>query len=216
MTDAQLWWEVLAVLAIGVVPYQINALVAAVDGLPPPLANWLDALDLVVRSACVTFAVMYIIHRSGEPMSSFGLVRPRLLDLGLALPLLVVDLGLIANFGRPLPLDGPPQPPLPAPEGAVAYALVIAKHAANGFAEELVMRAYLITRWKRLLRSRVQAVVLSAFLFASYHLHYGPGGGLVAIALLGLVNGGLYLMFPRIWPFALAHMGVNIILDLRG
>src|SRR5262249_56919425 len=56
------------------------------------------------------------------------------------------------------------------PATAIDYLLMVPKHAANGFAEELVMRAYLITRLARLLRSDLQSVFLSAFLFASYHV----------------------------------------------
>src|SRR3712207_8101524 len=51
-------------------------------------------------------------------------------------------------------------------------------------------------------------------LFASYHAYYGPGGALVFIAVTGVLYGALFLFVRRIWPFALAHAGVNIALEL--
>lgn len=212
MSNGALWGEVLAVLAIGYFPDLWSAIFIAVQGQSAELPYWLRASDLLVRSVCISFAVLYLIHRSGESWSYFGLPRPRLSDLGIGLVILLADYVLWQRVAPMLPMDIAKSESIHSmPRGAMEYILMLIKHAANGFAEELVMRAYLITRLELLLRSRFQAVFVSALLFASYHLHYGPGGSLVYIFAMGLAYGGLYLLMRRVWPLALAHMLINVI-----
>lgn len=215
MTDRAIGWEVAAVLAIAVLPPLSAAIVSSVQR-PDKLPYWLDSLDLCSHSACVSFAVLYVMHRSGEPWSSFGVTRPRLSDPWLGLLLFLVTHVLWVRLSLVLPAGRvKPDAFFPVPRGATDYALMMLKHAANGFAEELVMRAYLITRLERLLKSRLGAVTLSAVLFASYHLYQGPGG-LIYMLLLGLTYGGCYLLLRRVWPLALGHMFVNVYIDFDG
>jgi membrane protease YdiL (CAAX protease family) len=207
---------VLAVLAIGVFPYLSSAIVVAVHGAPADLPYWLDALDLGLRSACVSYATLYVIHRSSEPWSSFGMPRPGHSDLWLGLLIFILDYVLWARVAPLLPADvARPESLFPVPQGARDYLPMAVKYAANGFAEELVTRAYLITRLERLLKSGLQAVALSALLFASYHVYYGFGGWLIYVLVLGLVFGGLYLLLRRVWPLALAHMLINVVNELE-
>src|SRR5207302_51457 len=103
----------------------------------------------------------------------------------------------------------------PLPQTAIDYLWMAAKYAANGFAEELVTRAYLITRLERLLKSRLLAVALSALLFASYHVYYGFGGALIYVMAFGVMYSGLYVLIRRVWPFALAHMLVDVFNELQ-
>ena len=103
----------------------------------------------------------------------------------------------------------------PLPRSVTDYFWMTGKHVANGFAEELVMRAYLITRLERLLGSGSLAVLVSSLLFASYHIYYGPGVTLIHAVLFGLAFGGLYLLLRRVWPLALAHALINISNELQ-
>jgi membrane protease YdiL (CAAX protease family) len=216
MTERAIWCEVAAVLAIGVVPKVSTAIVAAVEASSAPLPYWLDSLDLCVRSVCTSFVVLYLIGRSGEAWSTFGLVRPGFSDLVLGLVLVAADLGLWWRVEPLLPGEvGQNSSIHPTPGHTADYFLMLLKHAANGFAEELVVRAYLITRLERLLGSSLQAVVLSAVAFASYHLYYGPGAGLIYMALLGLMFGAFYLVVRRVWPFALGHMLINVYIEMQ-
>jgi membrane protease YdiL (CAAX protease family) len=210
LSQAALWGEVAAVLAIGVVPYLWSAITTAVER-PHPGPYWMMGIRLCCNSACVSFPVLYLISRSGEPWSSFGLARPRQSAFWMGLVLFVAAWRfdeVILSLLPPDPVSR--QTFFPLPRRALDYVLMVVGHAANGFAEELVTRAYLITRLERLLKSAPRAVVLSAFLFASYHLYYGPGATLVSILLFGLLFGGFYLLVRRVWPLALGHMLFNV------
>jgi membrane protease YdiL (CAAX protease family) len=211
--DRALWWEVLAVLAVGVVPDQVASAIFWTH--PRQLPYTLNALGLVVISCCVSYVVLYLIRRSGEPWAAFGIVRPGSCDVAFAALLLVMDYYVCMRLGpAPPPTAFPPEHSFPLPKGVGQHILMVVKHAANGFAEELVMRAYLITRLERLLNSRVAAVVITSALWASYHLHYSPQA-VISIALLGVWFGGMYLILRRVWPFALAHMATNILAELQ-
>jgi membrane protease YdiL (CAAX protease family) len=121
---------------------------------------------------------------------------------------------LYRNVWPFMPDDGPPRHALfSAPKTSVDYALMVPKFAANGFAEELVTRAYLISRLEVLLHSRASAVILAAACFTSYHIYAGFGT-LLFMFLFGLTYGGMYLLLRRIWPLALGHMLISIRLEL--
>jgi membrane protease YdiL (CAAX protease family) len=209
-TEAAIWCEVLAVLCIGVFPYRAGALTFGYyAGTKRPY--WVDSVALLLYAACVSYAVLYLIHRSGQAWACFGLVLPMPSDLLLGILLFLLHYAIWWRVAPFLPANSEWMALyFPAPHGSLDLALMVAKFAMSGFAEELVTRAYLITRLEHLLRSRLAAVVLSALLFASYHLYYGFGYDFLHILLLGLAYGGLYLTLRRVWPLALAHMLWNI------
>jgi len=103
---------------------------------------------------------------------------------------------------------------LDAPSTVTDYLLMVARISASAFTQELVTRAYLITRLERLLQSQAKAVILSAAWFASYHLYYGVGG-IIYMMLLGIVFGILYLLIRRIWPFAIGHTLWNVMAAIK-
>jgi len=101
----------------------------------------------------------------------------------------------------------------PKPRLAVDHLLMIVKHAANGISEELVTRAYLISRLQQVLGSTTAAVVISAVFFASYHLYQGLSG-LVFVMMFGLAYGLVFVMIRRLWPLAFGHMAYNVYIEL--
>jgi len=215
-SDRAIWLELAAVVAIGILPWLSNALLIVVSGPPRELPYWLDATYMLLRDASVCFAVLYLIGRTGEPWKSFGLVRPRPIDLWLGLLLLGLSQVVWIRLARMLPVDTETIRLLfPLPRTPLDYVLMLFKSAAIGFTEELVSRAYLITRLNRLTKSPAAAVLLSAMLFASYHVYYGLGAALADIVILGLVFGVIYLLVRRIWPVAIAHMLVILLHDLQ-
>jgi membrane protease YdiL (CAAX protease family) len=208
-----LWCEVGAVLAIGMLPDLANALTwLALSAKPMPY--WLDALNLSCRSVCVSVAVLFIMFRSGESWAEFGLKRPRLSDLFLGVFLLVAHLLLWALISSAVPLAPWKETfEFSLPHSRLDYALMVLACAANGFAEELVMRAYLLTRMDRLLGSGILAIGVSAVFFASYHAYQGPPG--IAHALMiGLLYGSYFGLAGRIWPCVVAHMLCNVTIYL--
>src|SRR5262249_20391197 len=92
----------------------------------------------------------------------------------------------------------------PDPRRPADFVLMVVKYAAGAFAEEVVTRAYLVTRLEGLLKSRAAAVLLAAAAFASYHA-YQRTDGLVDTFLLGVAWGAAFLFLRRLWPFVFAH-----------
>lgn len=82
---------------------------------------------------------------------------------------------------------------------------------ANSFAEELVMRAYLMDRLYRLLGSKFLAVGLSAVMFGSYHLYQGFWLGFVGASLTGIILGYYFIGTRRIFSLVFAHTAYNLI-----
>lgn len=215
-TNRALWMEVAAVLAVAVIPQVMTAVLALHVRPGAPLPYWLDSVDLMVVSACTIFVTLYIISRSSEPWQNFGLSRIRLWDWPLGLLVFIVLQIVLVSCIWPFLLDGRSRDygiPLPRPGKAVDYLLMVPKYGIAAFAEELVTRAYLISRFERLLNSRLTAVALAAALFASYHAYQGPDG-LLLVLPFGIVCGLAYLMIRRIWPLAIAHAIYNIRIDL--
>jgi membrane protease YdiL (CAAX protease family) len=76
--------------------------------------------------------------------------------------------------------------------------------AANGAAEEFVLRGYLLTRIREATGSAIPAVAAVSALAAAYHLYQGSHSA--AIVLAGqVVISAAYLRCPRLLPFAAAH-----------
>ncbi len=213
-TGRAVWWEVAAVLAVGVVPNLVSAVASlcrpASGGSPAPY--WLDAFQIGGISACTIFATLYLIARSGEPRERFGLARPRLLDLPLGAFLMM--LAVVAWKVTPrVPDIGSREPyTFVLPRGFADYAVMVVGDALAAFSEELVTRAYLITRLEVLLRSRGEAVIVSALLFASYHA-YQNLPGMTSSLVFGLLYGVAFLVLRRVWPLALGHTLYNIYVE---
>jgi membrane protease YdiL (CAAX protease family) len=217
-TSRELWYEVFAVLSVGVLPYVGSAVVRILQPSASNTTNalpyWLGALSSTWQSTCVSFIVLYLIFRSGSSWETFGIKRPRFTDVPLGLLLFLVPELLWRLLSRiPTTEIGHADSQYSSPQVAGDYFLMLTRIAANSFAEELVVRAYLVTRLQLLLRSQIAAVVVSAVLFASYHMHYSVRD-ILSPFIGGLVYGLVYLGVRRIWPFVLGHLLYNVECDL--
>jgi membrane protease YdiL (CAAX protease family) len=166
-----------------------------------------------MRSIQVSAPALYIIWRSGDPWSHFGLMRPAWavdLPLGLGVFLAGAFIDEVHSGIRPAPRAAAD----PATSGPAVYLLYLWASCANGFAEELVMRGYLLPRLRRLCGSVTASVALTSVLFAAYHVYQGPAETL-AILLLGVVYGTAFCLTGRLWPVALAHALTNLIAMTR-
>ncbi|HEV3003969.1 MAG TPA: CPBP family intramembrane glutamic endopeptidase [Pirellulales bacterium] len=219
-TLKQLWLETGVVLALAVVPDFCSACrsLAWPSINAPAFAD--DRLAFCTRSFQVSVPVLYLIWRSSQPWSAFGLSRPRwLVDALEGLALWMV--GIVATTQiwwlfkallSPRAFDmmaATVEQPMEPPHGG-DYVLLLIDCVMNGFAEELVMRGYLIPRFERLLRSTWGSLLLTTALFAAYHCYQGPAG-VIEAATFGLVYGAAFCMFRRVWPLALAHAMANFI-----
>jgi membrane protease YdiL (CAAX protease family) len=75
---------------------------------------------------------------------------------------------------------------------------------ANGFAEEVIVVGYLITRLRQLGWTPRKAVLTSGVLRALYHLYQGFGAGLGNL-VMGVVFGYAWCRTGRLWPLVIAH-----------
>jgi len=209
-TASQLWIEVLAVLCLGYFPYLVYALQSF--GMGQNYRSFVDReLTLLVYAFQVSVPLLMILSLTGDPWSRFGIVRPHWAADAL--------LGMVACVGGMIAAECA-MSFLPAsllraakivwvegrlhPEGMPEYVLLLFACSASGFAEEAVMRGYLIPRFERLLESTWLPVLVTSLLFGSYHLYQGiaPAVGCVA---LGLVYAVVFCLSRRIWPLAIAH-----------
>jgi membrane protease YdiL (CAAX protease family) len=164
----------------------------------------------------VAVPLLYLMHRSGEPWSKFGVVRPRPVDLiggtfllGLLYVLDPVLWVFIGTFGT----WDPPEGSFVGPSSAADFVVLVPATLIAAFAEELAMRAYLIPRLRELGLNAVSALLISSALFASYHLYQGAAST-AYIFLIGLVLGGVFLLSRRVWPITIAHTLQNVLLTL--
>jgi uncharacterized protein len=74
----------------------------------------------------------------------------------------------------------------------------------NGFAEEIIVVGYLLTRLRQLGWSDQRALAVSAVLRGSYHLYQGFGGFLGNL-VMGLIFGYWYQRTRRVPPLVIAH-----------
>lgn len=74
----------------------------------------------------------------------------------------------------------------------------------QGIAEEVVICAFLLVRFKQLGRTNSRALVVASVARGSYHLYQGYGG-FVGNAVMGLIFGWWFQRTKRVWPLVIAH-----------
>jgi membrane protease YdiL (CAAX protease family) len=217
----QLLCETAVVLCLAVLPawfYGFASLIWPSAAAPNFVRH---ALYSLAHSAQICAPVLYLIGRSGERWSDFGLAQPRwILDplggLGVWMFRVIVIYwltGLLAVFlnrDQFEALTALHDSTVSAPRSAGEHALLIVGIAASAFSEELIVRGYLIRRFEQLLRSTWLSVLITTVLFAGYHCYQGPGGVLSAAAA-GFVYAGAFCLFRRLWPVVLAHTLHNLV-----
>lgn len=82
--------------------------------------------------------------------------------------------------------------------------LLVLNSWANGFAEEILVVAWLCTRLRQLRVPWVWVFVASAVLRGSYHLYQGYSAGLGNM-VMGLVFVWFFYRTGKVWPLVIAH-----------
>ena len=90
---------------------------------------------------------------------------------------------------------------------------MVCKFGLSAFSEEVITRAYLITRLSQLFRSPRAAVFVAAIAFTVYHVYWGLLGTVYVFGI-GLMFGVAFLLLRRIWPLVISHALFNILLEL--
>lgn len=172
-------------------------------------------LNLVSIAQLVAWGVLalYLLWRSGIRPSGIGLGRIRWRTdgtAGLGLAALIGIPGLLLYLAaRHFGLNAEVEPSALRDSWWRIPVLTLAAFA-NGFAEEIVVVGYLITRLRQLGLSPARAVLASSVLRGLYHLYQGIGAGLGNLAM-GLVFGYFWYRTGRLWPLILAHGVINTV-----
>jgi uncharacterized protein len=178
-----------------------------------PRRSPFDLIDLGLNLA-VTFQLIawgalavYLLWRSGIRPAQIGLGklhwRPDFLG-GLALAALIGLPGLgLYLAARALGLSAHVEP-------AELYdtwwriPVLLLTAFANGWAEEVIVVGFLLTRLRQLRVNPVAAMLASALLRGAYHLYQGFSAG-IGNVVMGLVFAYAWRRTGRLWPLIIAH-----------
>ena len=153
------------------------------------------------------FLGLYLLWRSGIGPTAIGLGRLRwrtdvLGGLGLAALIGIPGLALYLA-ARMVGLNADVEPSALHASWWRIPVLILAAFA-NGFAEEVIVVGWLITRLKQLGWDQSRAILASGVLRGVYHLYQGFGAGLGNV-VMGLVFGYAWCRTGRLWPLVIAH-----------
>ena len=179
--------------------------------------GWIDLtrqLIGIVQYTCWGLLALYLLWRAGVNLSErigLDLRRPGhdlAVGVGLAALIGIPGLGLylVAHaMGLALTVQGST-----LTDTWWRLPISIGLAVQNGFLEEMLVIGYLLTRLGHLRVRAGWAVGFAAVLRGSYHLYQGYGGFL-GNALMGVIFGLVFLRWRRVWPLAVAHSLIDIV-----
>jgi membrane protease YdiL (CAAX protease family) len=208
--------EVFVVIALGVLPDLVNAVTSLF--LPRQTSSYaFDALWMIAHTIQVSSVVFYLMWRSPEGFSGFGVRRFRLWRDGAMAAALAIILwgsnfvvytlmwsmpGLVDLYHQTTPPDAAAY--FATPRTPLDIASVVVMSFGTALSEELVIAAFLVTRLHALTRSGAASILIATTLFTSYHIYQGVWA-LPSIFVFGLINTAAFFWFRRLWPVVLAH-----------
>lgn len=172
-----------------------------------------DLIDLGLNLASVAQLIawgalgLYLLWRSGIGPPQIGLGRLRwrsdlIGGLGLAALIGLPGIGLYVA-ARALGLSAAVVP-AELNDTWWRVPVLIAVAFANGWAEEIIVVGFLLTRLRQLNVHPLVALLASSLLRGAYHLYQGWSAGLGNFAM-GLVFGYVWQRTGRLWPLIIAH-----------
>ncbi|WP_166907032.1 CPBP family intramembrane glutamic endopeptidase [Mycobacterium sp. DL440] len=184
-----------------------------------PKRSPFDLIDLGLHLAVVLQLLawgalaLYLLWRSGFGPSAIGLSRPQWLTdglggLGLALLIGLPGLGFYV-LARVLGLSADVEP-AELYDTWWSIPMLLGVAFANGWAEEIIVVGFLLTRLRQLDVSPGRALVISSLLRGAYHLYQGYSAGLGNI-VMGLVFGYAWQRTGRLWPLIIAHTLIDAV-----
>lgn len=212
--DRRRWLvEIAAVVVVFVLPALALSIASFASGTTSDTTQaTLSFVSGLTHSLSLLGFFAFLVWSSRESVGSFGLRKPRWVDVPLAIWLLI---GFYALYYGYAVLVYNLAPGLyPDPQSSFEFSrpftsidrVIAAGHAiANGSAEEVLLWGVLHTRFVRLWQRSTLGVFVIAGVFASYHIYQGPfavGG----VFLLGVVHGSLFAIRPSLAPLILAHI----------
>jgi membrane protease YdiL (CAAX protease family) len=183
---------------------------------PAMLTRQMRSLYHCLYMALVLFLVRYLLRRRGRSYAGTGLYWNST-GAALAAPLFLAGIALhrlespiILWFGHALSGPGwaPPDISKLLFGGDIEFTTVV-DNLLNGFYEELIVRAFVITMMIRLFRRPWLAICVSVAVQISYHFYQGVPLALSHIPLFTLYS-LFYVRTRLILPIALAHSLVDL------
>ncbi|SHF46467.1 Membrane protease YdiL, CAAX protease family [Jatrophihabitans endophyticus] len=172
---------------------------------------WLDLADqladLLNGTVPPLLALVLLASRPGGPGFGIGFgLRRRWSDVGLGVGFLALigipGLGLVWA-AHELGLNASLQV-VNFPDVWYRVPYLLASAFQNGFAEEIIVVGYMLTRLRQLGWTNQRALLASATLRGSYHLYQGFGG-FAGNVVMGLVFGWWFQRTRRVLPLVIAH-----------
>ncbi len=184
-----------------------------------PRRSYFDLVDLGLNLASIAQLLawgalgLYLLWRSGIAPRDIGLKRPRwrpdvLGGVGLAALIGIPGLGLYL-LARILGASASVVPTTLTDTWWRIPVLILFAFA-NGWAEEVIVVGYLMTRLRQLGVGSTRTLLYSSLLRGAYHLYQGFGAGLGNLAM-GLVFGLVWRRYGRLWPLIVAHGVVDTV-----
>jgi uncharacterized protein len=178
-----------------------------------PRRSYFDLVDLGLNLASIAQLLawgalgLYMLSRSGIGPRDVGLGRPRwgadvLGGIGLATLIGIPGLGLYL-LARVLGVSASVVPTTLTDTWWRIPVLILAAFA-NGWAEEVIVVGYLMTRLRQLRVGSTRTLVYSSALRGAYHLYQGFSAGIGNFAM-GVVFGIVWRRSGRLWPLIVAH-----------
>ena len=212
-----------------IVEIAVVLLLAVVPDIYSSFLSWLQPFTvsftathiwLIVRALQVSAPVLLLIHLTGGNWQEHGLRhRPRPVDVAIAVALvasgyLAAEGVLYALIDSGVDVASDEFNPIldeQLPKSKLILFLTIALSGiANGFAEELVMRSWLIPKLEEVMESPVAAVGVTSWFFGVCHLYQGIASASMILAI-GIVFGAYFVCFRRFWPLVIAHAAMDVI-----
>jgi len=216
--------EILVVLSLFVLPNLVAGIVGYLD---PARFHWTYAAASLIRieqAVSIVPAVIFIAWRSGKGLGKFGLGgfvwwEGGALALAVLFALMMVPVVIhrfFYTFAPDLAKESAAQLKLVnslRPRLLIDYPLMVVSKIMGATSEEFIMRGYLITRLRSLGPNVLVSSLISAALFASYHIYEGPVA-VVGVFVMGLIFTIPFLATKSIWPGVAAHSAYNMFVEL--
>jgi membrane protease YdiL (CAAX protease family) len=178
-----------------------------------PKRSYFDVIDLGLNASVVVQLLawgalgLYLLWRTGSAPADVGLARfkwrPDLLG-GVGLAAIIGLPGLALYLAaRALHVNASV---IPSGLGDTWWRvpMLVLTAFADGWAEEVIVVGYLLTRSSQLGVGPRAALAWSSLLRGGYHLYQGFGAGLGNL-VMGLVFGYAWQRTGRLWPLVIAH-----------
>jgi len=201
--------EIAIVVAVAVGPVVVNSVAVVCDFSQVALWNrvWHQGvLSSSLRNVLAMLLVLHLIWRSNLPFRTFGL-RPRLssVPLGVSLAIVIgaVKILVPSDVGSSVSAGPNAQTATVSILHELPFGLSATYLLSWVLTEELIVRAYLMTRIRQMDASWLVAIAVSTLVQASYHLHHGFGvlGSAIAFLLLSSV----FAWRKDFWALVIAH-----------